>query len=66
MAEQASKCHRYDNNSDTLTNSLSYLNEVQHNILETYQEDLEAVLVNAYVEDEDSTRMVANSIAMRI
>ena len=52
--------------TDALDNALAYLLEEQHTILETYQGDLESVLVNAHIEEEHANNMVANSLAFRI
>ena len=52
--------------ANTLNTSLSYLNEEQHNILDTFQGDLETVLVNAHVDYGHVTHIIVNSRAMRI
>ena len=52
--------------SDGLNTALAYLLEEQHNVLETCQGDLEAVLVYTHLEDGLATNIVSKSLAMRI
>ena len=51
---------------EDLSAAFSYLLEEQHTILETFQGDLESVLLGADAEEDIATHVASNSIAFRI
>ena len=52
--------------SEDLNTALSYLLEEKHTILETCHGELKSILINTHVDEDISTIVVGNSLAMRI
>lgn len=56
----------YIKSRDRINTAISYLLKESHNILETYQMDLESILINTHMDEDDATNVVVNSIVIRI
>ena len=54
------------NNAEDLTAALTYLLQEQHTILETFQGDLESVLLGANTDESTATSLAINSLAFRV
>ena len=52
--------------AEDLSDALSYLLEEHHTILETFQGDLESVLLGVNAPKDVATHVAANSLALRI
>ena len=53
-------------NGEDLNVALAYLLEEQHTILETFQGNLESVLIGANADEDTATHTAGNSLAYRI